>query len=171
MADHVIVELRKIQASYNGNIESVQHTADMDNGSIINLGDLITGETELRAVGIPATLTLGTEPVLLVASPEVNYETGKSLKDFYNVADKPARAYWLTPGDVFVINYAGITCLANNIPVKGNYVIQANDSLKLTESETIGATSFSGKIIGLTTLGYDGVGAAIIQVVKSGAVS
>lgn len=171
MADHVIVELRKIQASYNGNIESVQHTADMDNGSIINLGDLITGESELRAVATPATATLATEPVLLVASPEVCYEKGKSLKDFYNEANKPARAYWLNRGDVFAINYAGIACLANNTPVVGNYVIQADGSLKLTEANAIGATSFAGKIIALTTLGYAGVGAAVIQVVKSGGVS
>lgn len=171
MADHVIVRLDKVQASYNGNIESVVHTANVDNGSICNLGDLVIGETELRALATPATATLATEEVILIASPEINYETGKGLKDFTNVANKPMRGYHLTKGDIVTITYAGITCLANDIPVKGNHVIQADGSLKLTESAAIGATSFAGRIIDLTTLGYDSTPAAVIQIVKSGAVS
>lgn len=162
-----IVRLDKIQASYNGNIESVRHSADMDNGSIINLGDLIANETELRAVSVPATATLGTAEVLLVASPEVNYEVGKGLKDFTNKANKPARAYHLVPGDIFTVTYGAITCLANDVPVKGNYVTSANTSIKLTEANALGNNRFYGKIIELTTLGYDGTAAATIQVVKS----
>lgn len=164
---HPIVRLDKIQAIYNGNIESLIHTSDVKNGSVCNVGALKTGESEVKELAIPATATLGVEPVVLVAAPEVNYEAGKNLGDFQNIKNKPFRAYHLVAGDIFTVTYDAITCLANSTPVLGNYVTTANTSVKLTEVDSVSTNRFYGKIIALTTLGFDANNAAVIQVIKA----
>lgn len=158
-----IVRLDKVQAVYNGNIESVQHDADLEQGSIINLGALMTGEREIRAVAEPATATLGTAEVLLVASPEVLYESGKSLADFVNKADKPCRAYHLTVGDIFTVSDSNIT----GTTVKDQYLIPADGSFKLTAAADLtGNTKFAAVVLEKGTLGYAGAASTTCQVIK-----
>lgn len=156
------VRLDKCQAVYAGNIESVVHTAELQNGMVINLGDLKAGERELREVAVPATATLGSEEVLLVYSPEVMYDERKTLADFTIPAGTPARAYHLTVGDIFTITDDGIT----GSTVVGQYVVPANGSLRLTAAADLsGGTRFAGKVIAKET--FNGVAASVIQVVKA----
>ncbi len=156
-----VVRLDKCQATVNGNIESVVHTQELQNGMVINLGALKAGHTELREVAVPATATLGTEEVLLVYSAEVMYDERKNkLVDFVIDAGKPARAFHLTVGDIFTITDDGIT----GATVVGEYVIPANASLRLAASATLGTTRFAGKVIAKET--FNGVPATVIQVVK-----
>lgn len=163
MADHIIVNLDKVLASYNGNIESVVHTADLDNGSFIHLGALVDGERELRQVVIPSTTSITSEELLMVASPEVMYESGKSLKDFYNPANKPARAYHLSVGDIITLSDDAFT----GATVLNQYVIPANATTKLAPAaDLIGGTRFAAKVIAKGTIGFNRVAATTIQVVK-----
>lgn len=159
-----IVRLSKIAAVYDGRIESVVHSADMPNGSLINLGGFVTGETELRQVAVPATATLGSEEVLLVASPEVMYDAGKGIADFVNPANKPARAFHLTVGDIFEITTDGV----DGTPAVGKYIIPQNNSMKPVVANDLSAgTRFAGKIIDTTKLGYNKANAIVVQVVKA----
>lgn len=161
-----IVRLDKIQASANGNIESVVHSADLSNGVVINLGGLVAGERELRQVAVPATATLGTEEVLLVATPELIYEySSKGLKDYVNKAGKAMRAYHLVAGDIFTVTD---DLLTGGATVVGQYVAPANGATKLAfVGATAPTTRFIGKVIEKTTLGFDGSPATVIQVVQS----
>lgn len=164
----VIVRLDKCQASMAGNMTSVQHTSTMDNGSFVNLGALIAGQKDVYQMATPATATLGTEEVLLVYSPEVNYEPAKTLKDFTNPANVPARAYHLTVGDVITITDDGF----DGTSVVGEFLIPQNNSVKLVASATIGSARLSGKVIEKGTFGYTGVGHArtastTIRIVKA----
>ena len=103
------VRLDKIQASYNGNLEAVVHSAKLDNGAVINLGALVAGERELKNVAVPATATLGTEEVLLVASPEVDYGPRNAGHDHATEIGLAARAYPLVAGDIFTVTADTLT--------------------------------------------------------------
>lgn len=159
-----IVRLDKVQASYNGNLESVKHSADMSNGSVVNLGALVAGETELHQVAVPATATLASEEVLLVASPELMYDSlKKGLADFTNKANVAARAYHLVAGDVFTVTDDMIT----GASVVGQYVSPQNGSLLLAASAGLPSTRFIGKVIAKETLGFSKSPATVIKVVKA----
>lgn len=127
-----IVRLDKIQASYNGNLESVKHTADMTNGLFVVLGDLVTGERELHNAVIPVEADIEGSEFLLVASPEVMYDERKNkLADFVISAEVPARAYHLVKGDVITLTKD----LFVAEPTVGQYAVPEYDgSMKLTAS-------------------------------------
>lgn len=160
-----LVRLDKIQAAYNGNLESVVHNADMANGSVVMLGGLVAGERELRQVVVPTVASSGTEELLLVAAPEVNYSPLEKDEDFLNKANKAARAYHLSVGDIFTVT----DDMLAGVSVVGEYIVPA-DGLKLGVSATVPTTPaprFLGKVLEKTTLGYEGAAATVIQVVKA----
>lgn len=160
-----IVNLDKIQAKKVGNLESLQYTADVANGSVAMVGDLVTGERELKNVVVPATAKLTSDEVVLIASPEVNYLPGKSLEDFVNLANQPMRAYHLTIGDIFTISDDGI----DGTTVVDQYVIPQNASLKLAAAADLtGGTRFAAKVISKGNIGFGNAKAATtVQVVKA----
>jgi len=163
--DHIIVNLDKVLSAYNGNIESVQHTSSLDNGSFINLGAFISGAREIRAVALPATATLATEEVLLVAAPELMAMPGTTLKDFYNPANVAMRAYHLSVGDIFTVSAAAIT--GSPDVTTNKYVLPADGVTTLAAGSSLGTTRFAGKIIEVTTIGYNKGTAYTIQVIKA----
>jgi len=163
MAVHAIVQLEKVQAKYDGNIESVVPSLDLDNGSIGVISGVVTGERELKTLIAPATATLATDEIVLVASPEVNYLPGTTLQDFYNVSGLPARAYHLVAGDIFTVTDANIT----GTTVLNQWVTVANASYKLTFSATLPTTRFIGQVIEKGTTGFNKVACTTIQVLKA----
>ena len=163
-----IVRIDKVRSCYVGHLESVQFDGTVtttifpqnkiENGMICNVGTLLTGEREIKEMVVPATATLATAPVYLIAVPEINYtqtkKTDASLQNFATSTDEPVRAYSLEQGDIFSVSQDMITALANNTPVVGNYVVAANGVLKLKEAATLAGTEkFAGKIIEKQTLG------------------
>lgn len=159
-----IVNLDKIQAKKFGNLESLQHTADVQNGAVAHVGDLVSGTRDVHNLVVPTTASISTEEVVLVASPEYNYLPGKSLEDFVNVAGQPMRAYHLTEGDVFTVSDDGI----DGATVVGQFVVPQDGSLKLaTAADLSGGTRFAAKVIEKRTIGFGGAKAAtVVQVVK-----
>lgn len=164
-----IVKLDRVKAVYSGNIESVQYALDMENGSFITLGALVSGSSELYTAATPATATLTTEEVLLVASPEVIYTPGATLKDFTNLAGKPARAFHLSVGDHITITNDGF----DGTSVVGKYLIPQNNSAKgVIADDLSGATRLALKVIEKGSFGYSGTGSSkkastTFRVVKS----
>lgn len=99
-----IVWRDKVLSSYNGNIESVLiHNAEgteevtVPNGVFVTLDGLAGIGREVKKAVLAEDAK---EDVLLVASPEVMYETGTDIGDFVNEAGKVARAFRLADGDV-----------------------------------------------------------------------
>ena len=169
MADHGIVRLDKIASSYNGNFISAQSSSDIDNGNVIVTDGLLSGSTEIFVAATPTSIT--TETVLLVASPEIQgalYTPDKMLKDFYNEANRPLRAYYLTKGDIFTVTsdaYSGTAA-------EGSYLIPQSGSYQLIVSATTSSAVFAAKIIDVISMGYTGSGwakktAAVCEVVSS----
>ena len=91
------VNLDKLQAVSNGNIESVISNSDLQNGALIALGDA---------------------ELLLVAAPEVKYDESLDQLDITTKAGKAVRAYHLTVGDKFQVEQM----LFDAVPAKGDVV-------------------------------------------------
>lgn len=99
-----IVWRDKVLSSYNGNIESVLiHNAggteevSVPNGVFVTLDGLAGIGREVKKAVLAEDAK---EDVLLVASPEVMYETGADIGEFINEAGEVARAFRLADGDV-----------------------------------------------------------------------
>lgn len=99
-----IVWRDKVLSSYNGNIESVLiHNAggteevSVPNGVFVTLDGLAGIGREVKKAVLAEDAT---KDVLLVASPEVMYETGAEIGEFINEAGEVARAFRLADGDV-----------------------------------------------------------------------
>lgn len=75
----------------------------IQNGSILKLDSLISGEKEVwKAIAPTANDTLG--KLILVATPEVMYDERKvNLDEFTNAASADIRGYVITSGDVFSV--------------------------------------------------------------------
>lgn len=169
---HAIVNIEKLNRD-GVELANVQHTADMDNGVVVQLGDFVSGEGELRQVVVPTAGSIQTDATYLVHSPEIQgamYEPYATLQDFYNPANKPARGYRLPVGAIVKITTDGFDGTA----AKGSYLIPQAGSLRLkVAADLSGGTRFAAKIISVgETLGYTGVGftkkdAILVEVVKN----
>ena len=123
--------------------------AEIDNGNVVLVGDLIEGEREVRkATAVAANTPL--DKVALIASPEVVYEDYKrDLGDFVNPANVPARGYRLHVGDIFSVTKDALSGVDS--PAKGNIVeLAAGTTLKVVASATSGSTAV-GKIFDIET--------------------
>ena len=146
------VNLDKLQAKSNGNIESVVAEAALKNGALIALGDAVEGERELVAAVAPAD----TAELLLVAAPEVKADESLDQLDIETDAGKPVRAYHLTEGDKFQVELS----LFAATPAKGDVVTgAANYGYKANVS---GRTTF--EVEQLTTFGFDKRPMALLRV-------
>lgn len=165
MAGKTFVRLDKIQASVYGNIESVVHTADLENGMVCFLGSLATNERELFNVKTPLDATIITDSLYLIASPEVMYdERLYRLEDFYIAIGTPARAYLLQPGDKFTVSDNAIT----GASVLDQFVVPTNGTLRLTAAAAdpgVDVSRFLGKVIRKET--WNGVACTVIQVLRN----
>lgn len=100
-----IVQRDRVLSTYNGNLESVmiydgETQIEVPNGVFVTLGGLDGKGREVKKAELASDPT---EEILLVDSPEVNYEAGKGLDDFVNEAGKVARAFRLADGDVITL--------------------------------------------------------------------
>lgn len=174
MANHAVVRLDKVQALKVGNIVSAVYTSDIDNGSVVTINTLDSSNDELFNVGASSTPT--TDDLLLVCSPEVQgvmYTPGKTLKDFYNEANKPFRAVYLTEGDIVTITDNGIT----GATTVGQYVVPSSGTVTLAAAANLsGSTKLAFKVIkkltAATAFSYTGSSfdketASVLLVVKA----
>lgn len=153
----------KLQATYNGNLESVRHNAEMKNGMLVHLGALEGGQLgrEVRTVVVPDGTSIKTEEIIVVYTPEVLYDERLTMKDFVIEADKVARGYHLAKGDIFTVDADLVTGTVAEgsilVPSGLNYAVSADDNV--TEGSL---TVF--EVIEATTLGFDERPAYAVQV-------
>lgn len=128
-----IVWRDKVLSSYNGNIESVLiHDAEgevsVPNGVFVTLGGLAGIGREVKKAVLAEDAT---KDVLLVASPEVMYETGADIGEFINEAGEVARAFRLADGDVISLTEDLITGVTeeNKPEVGDTFVVGAGGKL------------------------------------------
>lgn len=123
--------------------KNVKISVDLDNGSIVKLGALATGEMEAFAAEEP-TASTPLKDLAIVKAPEVMKDQRlKSLADFYNQAGQIVRAYLFDDGDQFRLTKEGL----DGTPAVGS-IVEVGDGykMKVVASATGGSTQI-GKII------------------------
>lgn len=157
MANYGIVRTDNIKATKTGGIKSGRFYAGttataIENGNIVKLDSLITGERELWKVVAPAGVTTGN--CYLVASPEIVYseelKSSGALKEFRNEAGENITLVPLEVGDEFAISDACITPINDDddVVAVGSYVTPDATGTKWKEVSSIAANEvFYGKII------------------------
>lgn len=131
--------------------DSKDKEAAIENGGIVEIGDFIDGQREVRKATDPKAETTITK-IALIANPEVIYDESRyhGLEEYINEAGKVVRAYRLHSGDGFSMTKEGFS----GTPAKGKYI-----KLGTTTKPVIAADAATGTIIGkitdVYTLGTD----------------
>lgn len=148
MAIHAVVRTDNLSGTKDGSkLVTVQYSADIDNGNVLAIEGLASGEREVYTGSVPTVATeLGS--LVLVAEPEVMYdERFRRLSDFYNEANAKVRAYVLEKGDVFSVTKEAITGATGVSADVGKIVeVAAATKLKAVATLTSGSTKV-GSII------------------------
>ena len=123
----------------------------IENGNVLKLGALITGEREVYVGGAVAAAD-AVKDVVLVAAPEVAYdERIRNLDEYINEAGKIVRGYRFHQGDVFSVTKDALDGKAT--PEVNDVVeFKAGTKLNVAASATSGSTVL-GKIIAVETAG------------------
>lgn len=157
-----VTRLDKITGSH---LESIEAPEQIKNGYFLQLGALVTGETELR------TATKVLDPtaqgdIVFHATPEVMADPRKAgLKYFVVEAGQAGRSYHLQKGDRITLTQDLFVTLP---VVETKVTIQANSYLLDTfDPATDADNAYIFNVIRETTLGYDNDKAFVLQVTKA----
>lgn len=146
-----------VKATKTGEIKSgryyVSTTATaIENGNLVKLDSLITGNRELWKVVAPAAVTALN--CYIVATPEIIYDettkAGGALNQFRNEAGANITLIGLEVGDTFGISDACITPINDDddLPAVGSFVTPSASGTKWTEVSSIASNEvFYGKIV------------------------
>ena len=136
---------------------SMQSANDVENGTLVVRGDLIT--KDIYEAQLPATATLATAPVFVVGHPAWSYDTSSVVNQnenaFINKAGKAFRTYELAANDRFAIADYGIDFSdVGNAPAVGQFLGLANGSGTPVASATEpSGSAFVGKIVAIKDQG------------------
>ncbi len=147
-----------IKATKTGGIKSGRYYVGttptaIDNGSIVKLDSLISGERDLWKVVAPGAITAGN--LYIVGTPEIIYDeslkSSGALDKFQNAAGANITLIPLEVGDNFGISNECITPIndADDIPAVGSYVTPSTSGVLWTEiaENSLNTEVFRGKII------------------------
>lgn len=123
----------------------------IENGNILKIGALVSGEREVY-VGAAVAANTKLEDVVLIASPEVCYDERKhNLDDFINEAGSICRGYHFNSGDTFSVTKEALS--GEGTPAVGNIVeLAAGTKLAFAASATQASTQV-GRIIAVDVAG------------------
>ena len=123
----------------------------IENGNVLKIGALVTGEREIYIGGAVAANDK-IDDIVLIASPEVVYDERKrNLDDFINEAGKACRGYHIHSGDTFSVTVEALS--GTGTPAVGNIVeLAAGTKLAFAASATTGSTKV-GRIIAVDVVG------------------
>lgn len=121
----------------------------IENGNVVLVGSLISGEREVYAGTTPAANSALAD-IALIATPELMAdERKKNLNEFRNEAGEIARGYYLKSKNVFSVTAEAVTPITGTAPAVGQIVeLQADTKLKLVASLTSGSTKV-GEVIAI----------------------
>lgn len=158
-----------------GHLESINYTAILKNGHFVQLGALVSAETELYNAKLATTDADLAKEFLLHATPEVMADPRLAgLKNFQVEIGDEGRAYHLVKGDVITLT----ADLFEGTPVVGKYAVPQIGSV-LLEASNDGKTLGTGatpasiepslvfEVVRKTTLGYDASDAYVLRVIKA----
>lgn len=114
----------------------------LDNGCVVKVGALKTGEREVRAYTTPA-VNDSIDDIAILGSEEVAKDKKyNGLGDFTNAKGSIARGYKLVKGDLFAVTADALAAADNYTFTPGTTVceLQAGTKLKAADSVTSGST-------------------------------
>ena len=116
---------------------------EIENGSVLKIGELIAGEREIfKGAAVASDDTLA--EIVLVASPEVMYDDRKkNLDQYINEAGKNCRGYHFHSGAVFSVTKEALIGAA---PAVGK-VVELAAGTKMSVADTASGATVVGKII------------------------
>lgn len=133
---HVVCESSLLKATGCGHIYSLKCHKDLDNGSIVSVGDWATAQ-----VFNSKDFAAGERPIL-VLTPPLGYNSDRREYQnecyFYNAKDEIARGYELHIGDIFTVSADAFS----GSPEVGKFV-----DASYTVAEDAGADGFVGEIV------------------------
>lgn len=123
---------------------------EIENGSVVKLNDLVTGEREVYVAGDVSTSD-SLSDVVLVAAPEVAYdERIRNLDEFINEAGSNCRGYRFHSGDIFSVTKEAL--VGEDSPASGD-VIELAEGTKLSVAKSATGATVVGKIISVEISG------------------
>ena len=128
------------------NLVSLKYNGDIENGSVVKIGDFVDGEREVRGATAPAKND-AVRDLALIASPEViKDKTYHSIANFINEDGSICRGYRLTSGDIFSLTKEGF---ASGASLKKGAIVELNGTTKLNavDAATGTETTVVGKIV------------------------
>lgn len=158
MANRGAIRLDKVQSTVNGGIFNAVADVDLDNGMVVTLKGLKTGHADLFEAAAPEAIG---DQIYLVTSPEVVYEEGKGILDFYNVTGERVRVHQLKQDDIVTITDNVI----EGATTVGECVIVAASSTKLKANASAPTEGTYGKVISKEKL--FGEAATVIMIQKA----
>ena len=94
-----IIRLDNISATHDGALlKSVKLNKALQNGSVVAIKGLVTGEREIHETATPEVTTTYFG---ILCTPELMYDEKKLMDEFENGTEKPARAFIPQKGDIF----------------------------------------------------------------------
>ena len=135
--------------------------AAIDNGSVVKIGALVAGETNVFTADAPAANT-ALSATALVASVELTDDPRvRKYSEFQNAAGDVIRCYKFVSGSIFSVTIDVLD--GNASPDVGDAVeLKAGISLNIADSFTTGSTKV-GEVIAIDVV--DGVNYYVIKVV------
>lgn len=167
MAKGIFIAERMASTKLGSLLRSAQQETAIENGAVVTLGNLVSGEMDLYESGAVSAVT---DAVYLVDGSEVvvSEEITKGLDDYENVANKPFRVRKPMVGDMFSVSEAMITALANGKVVVGNVVETPATGNKLAEKEVATATAtLVAKVVERWTFGTRAIPMVRLEVIKA----
>lgn len=101
-AKHAVAESSLLKATKVGHIYSLKCHEDLDNGSIVSVGDWVSAQ-----VFNSKEYVAGEHPVLILTPPLGYNSDRKEYQDehyFYNAKGEVARGYELVDGDIYTVS-------------------------------------------------------------------
>lgn len=133
---HAVAESSLLKATKVGHMYSLKCHKDLDNGSIVAVGDWVEAQ-----VFNSKDYVAGEHPVLVLTTP-IGYNSDRRVYQdeqyFYNAKNEVARGYELYDGDIFTVSdimFAGD-------PAVGKFI-----DATFTVAESAGDSGFVGEII------------------------
>lgn len=150
-------------------LRSAQQATAIENGSLVKLGALVTGEADLYQAGAIAAVTdtaYFVDGVELIADEQLT----KGLDDYENPANKPFRVRKPMVGDRFSVSESMITALANDEVVVDNIAEIAAGNKLVEVAKNTGATANATlvcKIVARWTFGTRAIPMVRLEVTKA----
>ena len=111
--------------------------AGLDNGNVVKVGGLKTGEREVRSYTTPAATDSLADIARLGSEEVLKDKKYNSVGEFYNKYGTIARGYKLVQGDFFAVTPAALNVASGYTFTVGTTIVELMAGTKLNAADTV----------------------------------